>query len=104
MPDNDLSGKALGGKARMAKMTKDQRRVQAKKAAAVRWSGEIKKATHGSADSPLRIGNVEIACYVLEDGRRVLQQTGLLGALDLSHGGSYSTGGDRLPNLRPRYG
>ena len=96
MPDNELSGKALGGKARMAKMTKDQRHMQAKKAAGVRWSGEIKQATHGSSDSPLRIGNVEIACYVLEDGRRVLQQTGLLGALNLSHGGSYSTGGDRL--------
>ena len=33
---------------------------------------------------------------MLEDGRRVLQQTDLLGALNLSHGGSYSTGGDRL--------
>ena len=44
MPDKELSGKALGGKARMAKMT-DQRHMQAKKAAGVRWSGEIKQAT-----------------------------------------------------------
>ena len=96
MMNEKLSGRAEGGRARMAKMTKEQRIMQAKKAAAARWSGEIKQATHGAADSPLRIGNVKIDCYVLEDGRRVLQQTGLLGALNLSHGGSYSKGGDRL--------
>ena len=96
MTDHELTGKARGGKARMAQLTKDQRILQAKKAAATRWSGEIKQATHGSPDSPLKLGDIEIACYVLEDGRRVLQQTGVLRALNLSHGGSYSTGGDRL--------
>ena len=96
MGENELSGRARGGRARMAQLNRDQRRLQAKKAAAVRWSGDIKQATHGSTDSPLRIGSVEIACYVLEDGRRVLQQTGLLRSLHLSHGGSYSKGGDRL--------
>ncbi len=96
MRDDKPKGRAKGGKARMEKMTKEQRSLLAKKAAAVRWSGEIKQATHGSDDHPLKIGDVEIACYVLEDGRRVLQQTGLIGALNMSHGGSYSTGGDRL--------
>jgi hypothetical protein len=33
---------------------------------------------------------------VLDDGRRVLQQTGLIKSLNMSHGGSYSVGGDRL--------
>ncbi len=49
---------------------------------------QILQATHGSIDHPLRIGNIEIPCYVLEDGRRVLVQQGLLKALDMSPGGS----------------
>jgi P63C domain len=49
---------------------------------------QIVQATHGSIDRPLRIGNIEIPCYVLEDGRRVLVQQGLLKALDMSPGGS----------------
>ena len=91
-----LTGRAKAGKARMDALTPEQRRDQARRAAAVRWSGEILKATHGSDDHPLQIGSAQIACYVLEDGRRVLQQTGLIGALNMSHGGSYSVGGDRL--------
>lgn len=94
--DDEPTGRAKGGKARMSKLTKEERSIQAKKGAAARWSGEIKQATHGSEDHPLKIGDVEIACYVLDDNRRVLQQTGLIGALNMSHGGSYSTGGDRL--------
>lgn len=62
----------------------------------MRWSEPTILATHGSEDHPLRIGNIEIPCYVLEDGRRVLQQTGLIRSLNMSHGGSYSVGGDRL--------
>jgi hypothetical protein len=100
MEDHRDSEKAkaasLGGRARAAKLTKEERSLIAKEGAAARWSGEVKKATHGSEDHPLKIGDVEIACYVLEDGRRVLQQTGLIGALNMSHGGSYSKGGDRL--------
>jgi hypothetical protein len=93
---DEPTGRAKGGKARMDAMTPDERKEQGKRAAAARWSGEIKRATHGSEDHPLTIGDTQIACYVLEDGRRVLQQTGLIGALNMSHGGSYSVGGDRL--------
>lgn len=89
-------GRAKGGKARMAALSPEERSLQAKKGAAARWSGETKQATHGSEDHPLRIGDVAIPCYVLDDGRRVLQQTGLITALNMSHGGSYSVGGDRL--------
>ncbi len=38
---------------------------------AARWSGGIKTATHGDADHPLRIGDIEIPCYVLDDETRV---------------------------------
>ena len=33
------------------------------------------RATHGSPDRPLRIGNLEIPCYVLENGMRVLSRS-----------------------------
>jgi hypothetical protein len=89
-------GKAKGGSARMSALTPEERKEQGRKGAAARWSGEIKIATHGSEDHPLIVGDAQIPCYVLEDGRRVLQQTGLIGALKMSHGGSYSVGGDRL--------
>jgi P63C domain len=90
------TGRARGGHARAEALSPEQRRAIARKAAAVRWTEPAIRATHGSEDHPLRIGNVEIPCYVLEDGRRVLQQTGLIRSLNMSHGGSYSVGGDRL--------
>lgn len=40
------------------------------------WKGELK------------IGEVNLPCYVLEDGRRVLSQSGLLNALGMSTGGA----------------
>ena len=96
MDTEEVTGKAKGGKARMRALSPEQRKDQGRRAAAARWSGEIKQASHGSDDHPLVIGDTKINCYVLEDGRRVLQQTGLISALDMSHGGSYSVGGDRL--------
>jgi hypothetical protein len=57
---------------------------------------KIVNAIYGAADKPLKIGNVEIPCYVLEDDRRVLVQGGMIEALGISHGGSGSRGGDRL--------
>lgn len=59
-------------------------------------TGHVLKATHGSPDSPLRIGDIEIPCYVLEDGRRVLHQRGMVKALGMSRGGSSRGGGDRF--------
>jgi hypothetical protein len=35
----------------------------------------------GSPDRPIRIGDIELQCYVLEDGTRVLTQAGFLDAL-----------------------
>jgi hypothetical protein len=57
---------------------------------------EVVQAIHGSADHPLRIGDLEITCYVLEDERRVLAQGAMISSLGLSYGGSGGAGGDRL--------
>jgi hypothetical protein len=56
----------------------------------------VVKALYGSPDNPLRIGDLEIPCYVLEGERRVLVQRGIVAALGMSYGGSANTGGDRL--------
>jgi hypothetical protein len=68
-------------------------------AALARWGGErIPKATFGSEDRPLRIGKVEIPCYVLDDGRRVLAQRGIQGGIGMSTGGA-RVGAQRLAHL-----
>lgn len=57
----------------------------------------IPQAMYGSPDSPLQIGDLQIPCYVLEDGRRVLAQGGMLNALDMSQGTAAKGGaGSRL--------
>jgi hypothetical protein len=68
-------------------------------AAQARWSKEgvqYPKAIYGSPDRPLKIGDLEIPCYVLDDGRRVITQAGMLFALGMSSGGATKGGGDRL--------
>lgn len=94
----EKSPQSLGGAARAKALSKEERSAIARKSAAARWAQakELPVATHGSPDRPLKIGEIEIPCYVLEDGRRVLMQTGVINALGMSHGGSYSKGGDRL--------
>lgn len=59
-------------------------------------SQKVLKATYGSADQPLNIGEIIIPCYVLEDGRRVLSQSGLVASLGMKRGGKGRAGGDRL--------
>jgi len=56
----------------------------------------IKQAIYGSPDHPLKIGDLEIPCYVLEDGKRMLHQRGMVSALGMGRGGSSEGRGDRL--------
>jgi len=100
MPDEQKPrGRAIGGHARMEKLSGKERAMQAKRAAAARWSGTIKQATHGSDDHPLKIGDIELPCYVLEDGTRVLSQRGMIGGLGMSSGSAREGGADRLASF-----
>lgn len=84
-------GASKGGKARAAKLTPEERSDIGRKAVETRWArargqtpGDrtpILQATHGSPDRPLKIGNVQIPCYVLKDGTRVLSQGHFLVAM-----------------------
>jgi P63C domain len=83
---------SIGGKRRAERLSADERHEIASIAARARWNPhpdapKILKATHGSADHPLRIGDIEIPCYVLEDRRRVLSLGGMVQALGMSKGG-----------------
>ena len=78
---NEVSGKAKGGIARAKSLSPEMRSEIARKAATARWNDELTEAVCGSPDSPLRIGDIEIECYVLEDGTSVLTQATFLEAL-----------------------
>jgi hypothetical protein len=80
---------SLGGKARAESLTPEERSEQARRAVESRWEKagkSVLRATHGSADRPLRIGSLEIPCYVLENGMRVLSGRGMQEALGLGQG------------------
>lgn len=96
----ELTGRARGGAARAASMTKEQRRESALKAAAAkRELALLPKATHGSADHPLTIGDVQIQCFVLENGMRVLSRSGLQAGIGMSSSGGNKTGEQRLVSV-----
>jgi len=108
-------GKAIGGAARAQALTPERRSEIAKRAVQARLDlGKLPVATHGSPDNPLKIGGIELVCYVLEDGTRLITQEGFLSALGRAkkakggHGASTAEEGvDKLPsflsanNLKP---
>lgn len=62
----------------------------------------VLKAEYGSTKSPLRIGEVEIPCYVLEDGTRIIAQRGIYKAINMSSGRKKGPNSDRLATLVKR--
>lgn len=79
-----IEGRAKGGLARAKSLTKVARSEIAQKAAAARWHKGMPKATHTGI---LKLGDLEIDCAVLTDGRRVLSQRSVNRALGRTHGG-----------------
>lgn len=86
MGDRDqLKGRAIGGKARAAKMTPDERRASAAKAARARWGARPSgfKLLDGYAGQ-LNLGGIAIPCAVAEGPKgvvRVLSESGLTNAI-----------------------
>jgi hypothetical protein len=101
---NEPSIQSLGGQARAKALSPEQLSENARNAALARWEKDestqkVPKATYGSPDRPLRIGALEIPCYVLDNGKRVITQGGVLTALDMSPGTATKGGGDRITNF-----
>lgn len=69
-----------GGKARAAKLTKEERRTIASDAAKIRWA-DAEKLRKVDFSGTLKLGNLLIPCAVLEDGTRVLSENGIANAL-----------------------
>jgi hypothetical protein len=93
VPTKDPS-KVKGGIARAEALTPEQRHEIARTAALARWdtTASLPRATHGDPGHPLRIGDIEIGCYVLETGQRVISQR----SLQTSVGMNVSGGAQRL--------
>lgn len=98
------SPKAIGGAARAAKLSPERRLEISMNAVKAKSAKKLLPiATHGSTDHPLRIGGIEIPCYVLEDGRRVLTMRGLQQSLGFSTGGG-KDGARKIPTFLNKLG
>lgn len=91
-------GKAKGGAARMASMTPEQRKENARLASeAKKKRASLPKVTH---EGTLKFLDIEIPCYVLENGQRVLSQRGISEAFTGTRGGgSVESGAHKLPRF-----
>jgi hypothetical protein len=116
MDNQDSSSASLGGKARAANLSPEERKAIATVAAEARWARKGKEPIPvASHVGELRIGSGIIPCAVLENGVRVLSERGVSRALGSKRGGSHwkrrreaaGEGGAELPvyisanNLKP---
>jgi len=113
MPDEqqpiENSAQSRAGKARLTKMTSEERREVARAGAAARWAkadpdrAGLPKAEFGDDNRPLKINGMEIPCYVLDDERRVLTFSGMQDALNMAKGGSMVPGMNRFELFASRW-
>jgi P63C domain-containing protein len=88
----DDSPQSKGGRARADSLSKDALREIAASGARARWAkskdltanGDLPRATH---QGKMAVGDLELDCYVLEDGRRVFHKRGMARALGMKSGG-----------------
>jgi hypothetical protein len=81
--DEDNKIQKMGGDARAKKLSPADRKAIAQGAAEARWekAGKLKPIPKATYEGILTIGDMEIPCAVLEDGTRVLTQSGVMIAL-----------------------
>lgn len=106
--ETEVTGRAKGGKARAANMTPEARKASSMKAVEARKKlAVLPVATH---EGQIKLGELEIPCAVLPDGRRLLTQSGFMQALGRARqakGRDYYDGDVNLPafltakNLKP---
>lgn len=93
MPETPQS---KGGKARSELLSPEERKRIASEAAKARWEEPCPKAVYGEQDRPIRISDLEVPCYVLDDGRRVITMNGMIETLGMARGGAMVKGMNRL--------
>ncbi len=84
-------GSSKGGAERAKRLTVEERSAIASMGASARWAkqkaleaGPLPRATH---QGNMRIGEFDLDCYVLADGRRVIHKRGMAKALNLKSAG-----------------
>jgi hypothetical protein len=89
---DELSPQSKGGKARAEKTTPERRSEIARHSAMARWSANaaIPQAEFGSENRPLKIGDIELDCFVLNNSQRVISQRGMFRGLAAARGGSWT--------------
>lgn len=82
--DDNVSGRAKGGVARMKALTDDERKEMGKQAAMARWG--VKATHHGSFKEHF---GADVDCYVLDDDKKtaVISQRGMAEAIGFSRRG-----------------
>src|ERR1039457_5378103 len=91
---------AMGGEARAAKLSKDERKEIASKAAEARWGVTLPQATHSGE---LVINGRRIACAVLQNSKRVLTQETFLTAIGRAAKAKAGTGSLKLVDGLPPF-
>jgi P63C domain len=95
------SGKAKGAFEKNALMSEKERKDHSKKMAEAKKAKSLMpKVTH---EGVLKILNIDIPCYVLSTGQRVLSQRGISEAFTGNRGGGLVGGGDDGAQKTPRF-
>jgi hypothetical protein len=99
--EKQITGKAKGGAARAESLSPERRKEIAMKGVKARKElASLPKATHAGE---LKIGDISLPCYVLDDGSRVLSARGINFAFSGSTGGGLSNpspdGARNLPRI-----
>ena len=94
--DKKPTGRAIGGAASRARLTPEERKDAARKAALAK--AELSKLPLISHDGDLKIGDIVLPCYVTTNGDRVLSGRALQIALNLT-GEERGAPGDRVARL-----
>lgn len=92
-----MGGRSNSGKATAEKMTAEERKARAMKG--VEAKKELASLPKISHKGELKLGEISIPCYVLENGKRVLSSAGLRDSLRLVDESSESVSGTRLKRL-----
>lgn len=84
---NEITGRAKGGIARAEKLTPERRKEISVNAARVKKAlSTLPKLSHRGE---IKIGDMTISCCVLEDGRRLISESGITNILGATGGKSY---------------
>jgi P63C domain len=99
--NNEPIGRAKGGAARAANLSPERRKEIAQKAAdAKKAKAAMPKITH---EGVLKVLNIELSCYVLSNGQRVLSQRGISEAFTGNRGGGLVSTNENGAHKIPRF-